>query len=195
MPHEGSAWSVASKPLMAWLNQNEWSKATARVNSCCAAALQDVEKLTVPSFSGTCWAPADTAKSRLSVTTMAAGRMVRLLSHWLVAISFSSGVTLATVGWRVNDVASAVVSRASGESLWAYRLLRPRGLRIAPATPWGMKRIESTRSAPNTGWTRSRETMPAMSGQNWRNSPPATTPHTDVMPPNTEPTRRRIESQ
>src|SRR5215510_15937711 len=120
MPHEGSAWSAASKPLMAWLNQKEWSKATARVNSCCAAALQDVEKLTVPSFSGTCWAPADTAKSRLSVTTMAAGRMVRLLSHWLdvlvhsLSISFSSEVTLATIGWRVNDVASAVVSRASG---------------------------------------------------------------------------------
>src|SRR6185503_8272672 len=64
-----------------------------------------------------------------------------------------------------------------------------------PATPFGMNRIESTRIAPNTGWTRSRETMPAMSGQNWRNSPPATTPHTDVMPPNTEPTRKRIESQ
>ena len=35
--------------------------------------------------------------------------------------------------------------------------------------------------------------MPAMSGQNWRNSPPATAPHTDVMPPNTEPTRKRME--
>src|SRR5262249_57979885 len=64
-----------------------------------------------------------------------------------------------------------------------------------PTTPFGMNRIESTRIAPNTGWTRSREIMPAMSGQNWRSSPPATAPHTDVMPPNTEPTRRRIESQ
>src|SRR4029453_15386392 len=33
-----------------------------------------------------------------------------------------------------------------------------------PATPFGMNRIESTRSAPNTGWTRPRATMAAMSG-------------------------------
>ena len=42
----------------------------------------------------------------------------------------------------------------------------PRHPDTAPATPFGMNRIESTRSAPNTGWTRLRETMPAMSGQN-----------------------------
>jgi hypothetical protein len=36
-----------------------------------------------------------------------------------------------------------------------------------------MNRIESTRSGPNTGRTRLRETMPAMSGQNWKNSPPS----------------------
>jgi len=47
--------------------------------------------------------------------------MVHLLSHWLdvlvhsLSMSLSSEVTLATIGWRVNDVASAVVSRASGE--------------------------------------------------------------------------------
>ena len=49
--HEGSAFSVALKPSIACANSKEWSNATARLNSGCAAALQDVEKLTAPSFS------------------------------------------------------------------------------------------------------------------------------------------------
>jgi hypothetical protein len=36
---------------MARENSNEWSNATARLNWGCAAAEQDVAKLTVPSFS------------------------------------------------------------------------------------------------------------------------------------------------
>ena len=57
----------------------------------------------------------------------------------------------------------------------------PRHTDTAPATPFGMSRIESTRSAPNAGWTRLRETMPAMSGQSWRSSPPAR-PHRVLRP-------------
>src|SRR5262245_48449531 len=64
-----------------------------------------------------------------------------------------------------------------------------------PATPSGMNRSESTRIAPNTGWAKSRDTVAATSGQNCRKSPPASAPQTEVMPPNTEPTSKRIESQ
>src|SRR5262245_4770454 len=64
-----------------------------------------------------------------------------------------------------------------------------------PATPSGMNRSESTRIAPNTGCTKSRDTVAATSGQNCRKSPPANAPQTEVMPPNTEPTSKRIESQ
>ena len=47
MPHsaiaqDGSALSVAPKPSMARRNSNEWSRATARLNCGCAAALQEV---------------------------------------------------------------------------------------------------------------------------------------------------------
>ena len=61
MPHsaiaqDGSASSVAPKPSMARPNSNEWSKATARLNCGCAAALQDVAKETVPILSAAaCW--------------------------------------------------------------------------------------------------------------------------------------------
>src|SRR5688572_17236260 len=57
------------------------------------------------------------------------------------------------------------------QALWefAHGWCLPCSCLRSPATPFGMNRIESTRSAPNTGWTRSRETMPAISGQNWRN--------------------------
>src|SRR5262249_39120772 len=74
----------------------------------------------------------------------------------------------------------------------------PRRFSIAdtiPATPSGMNRSESTRIAPNTGSTNSRDTVAATSGQNCRKSPPANAPQTEVMPPNTEPTTKRIESQ
>src|SRR5215510_13890999 len=79
MPHEGSAWAAASNPAIAWLNQNEWSRATARVNSFCAAWLQDVGKFTMPSPSGICCAPADRAKRRVTETAMARDRIVVLL--------------------------------------------------------------------------------------------------------------------
>src|SRR5262245_47722846 len=79
MPHEGSAWAAASNPAIAWLNQNEWSRATARVNSFCAAWLQDVGKFTAPSFSGTCCAPADAAKRNVMEMAMARDRIVVLL--------------------------------------------------------------------------------------------------------------------
>src|SRR5215510_14383515 len=79
MAQPGSAWAAASNPLIAWPNQKEWSSATARVNSFCAAGLQEVGKLTVPSFSGACWAPADMANRRARDTAMASDRIVVLL--------------------------------------------------------------------------------------------------------------------
>ena len=56
MPHsaiaqDGSVLSVAPKASMARRNSNEWRSATARLNCGCAAALQEVAKATVPSFS------------------------------------------------------------------------------------------------------------------------------------------------
>src|SRR5262245_3605249 len=56
MPQEASACAAPSNPLIAYSNQKEWRKATARVNSAWAAALHEVGKLTVPSFSVVCWA-------------------------------------------------------------------------------------------------------------------------------------------
>ncbi len=49
--HDGSAVSVVPKPSIARRNSKEWSRATARLNCDCAAALQDVAKETVPIFS------------------------------------------------------------------------------------------------------------------------------------------------
>src|SRR5262245_30489259 len=76
MPQDGSARPAASNPAIAWLNQKEWSMATARVNSFCAAGLQEVGKFTVPSFSGSRWALAGTAKRTATETAMAKDRMV-----------------------------------------------------------------------------------------------------------------------
>src|SRR5262245_55179980 len=79
MPQDGSARPAASNPAIAWLNQKEWSMATARVNSFCAAGLQEVGKFTVPSFSGSRWTLAGTAKRTATETAMAKDRMVFLL--------------------------------------------------------------------------------------------------------------------
>src|SRR5262245_59331770 len=79
IPHEGSACSVASNPATASRKAKEWSNAAARENSFCAAGLHDVGKLTVPSFSGACWATEGRANRRLSRTAIAARRMVFLL--------------------------------------------------------------------------------------------------------------------
>ena len=51
IPHEGSAFAAASNPVIAYWNQKECSRATARVNSFWAAGLHDVGKFTEPSFS------------------------------------------------------------------------------------------------------------------------------------------------
>ena len=49
--HDGSVVSVALNASIARPNSNEWSSATARLNCGCAAALHEVSKETVPSFS------------------------------------------------------------------------------------------------------------------------------------------------
>ena len=51
MPQPGSVFAVSAKPLSAVWNQNEWSSATARSNFGWAAAVHEVGKLTMPSFS------------------------------------------------------------------------------------------------------------------------------------------------
>src|SRR5262245_53488261 len=79
MPQLGSAWAAASNPLIEYTNQKEWSMATARLNSFCAAGLQVVGKLTVPSFSS--WAPAARGKSRPRRAAITPVRMNVLLSH------------------------------------------------------------------------------------------------------------------
>jgi hypothetical protein len=45
--------------LVASLNQNEWSKAMARLNLACAGCEHEVSKRTSPSFSIPAWAQAD----------------------------------------------------------------------------------------------------------------------------------------
>src|SRR5262249_36905555 len=78
IPHDGSAWSVASNPLIAEPNQKECSSATARLNSACAAALHDVGKFTVPSFSPS-WA--DTGVVRSSRPTRAPRARARIMDR------------------------------------------------------------------------------------------------------------------
>src|SRR6266403_4612933 len=51
MAHLGSVLVTSTKALWASSYQNECSRATARLNCCCAAPLQDTVKLTWPSFS------------------------------------------------------------------------------------------------------------------------------------------------
>jgi len=52
MPHPESCCRTLEKDALAGSNQNEWNSAIARLNSFCAAALQETGKLTSPSFSG-----------------------------------------------------------------------------------------------------------------------------------------------
>ena len=74
--------------------------------------------------------------------------------------------------------------------------LRGPGRHVAtiPATPAGMNRIESTRSAPNTGCDQVAGIVQA-TGPELQEESPTTAPQTEVTPPNTEPTSKRIESQ
>src|SRR5215468_6583056 len=79
MPQEGSATAAASKPLMAFENQNEWSRATARVNSCWAAGLHVVGNVTEPSFSADGSAAAAGRVTSRTESAIAAVRIVVLL--------------------------------------------------------------------------------------------------------------------
>src|SRR5262245_28245669 len=77
MPQDGSACATALKPRMAWVNQNEWSSATARVKSACTAGLHVVGKLTVPSRSWG-WVAAGTAARTRVVTRVSILRFIVL---------------------------------------------------------------------------------------------------------------------
>src|SRR5262245_64978956 len=127
MPHEGSAWTAASNPAIAWLNQNEWSRATARVNSFCAASLQDVGKFTAPSFSGTCCAPADATKRSVMEMAMARDRIVVLLFSTQIERPRSWQRTCQQRRIDVTGLSAAEVERCEAEC--------PIGERTLPRIP------------------------------------------------------------
>src|SRR5574341_59295 len=76
MPQAGSPWATALNALVDAGNQKEWSMATARSNSGWTAALHDVGKLTLPTFSCAVSVPA----ARSAARTMTRQSVARFIS-------------------------------------------------------------------------------------------------------------------